>query len=319
MMLEKKVSVVMAVYNGALFLRKQLDSICNQTYKNLDVIALDDCSTDQSVDILKEYHETYGIHYQVNDKNIGYRKNFEKALTLCDGDYIAFADQDDIWLPEKIETMVREIGNYSLIYSDAKIIDEHDHIISDSFARYTKTGSLPKEEHQYKKAVFYWLALGCTMFFKRELLNELIPFADDGTAHDRQLSILATKKNKIKYIEKPLMLYRLHPHNTFGVAKGTFMREFSPRFLFPLEKEIERIRFYIETHNYPSQEDRLFLDDLLKYYQFKAKKRISFQAMRIAFRYRNIFFNDFNFYERVWLILGHVLLFDRIYRFIYKV
>ena len=317
-MCEKKVSVVMATYNGERFLDKQLASICNQTHKNMEIIVLDDCSTDGTVDILRAYHERHGIHYQVNPVNLGYRKNFENALSFAQGDYIAFADQDDIWMPDKIETMIAEIGPYSMIYSDATLIDGEDQVIHQSLSRYTKTGALPEEAHHYKKVVFYWLTLGCTMLFKRELLEELIPFADDGTAHDRQLSILAARKNKIKRIARPLMQYRLHGNNTFGVAKGTFMREFSPRFLFPLEKEIQRIQYYLDTNNYSCPEDRSFLLDLRKYYDAKMQKSVSLTSLWIAFRYRHIFYRDFTPLERLLSVVGHILMFDKLYRYLYQ-
>ena len=165
--------------------------------------------------------------------------------------------------------------------------------------------------------MFYWVALGCMMLFQKDLLKDLIPFADDGTAHDRQLSILAAKRNKIKRIKKPLMYYRIHGNNTFGVAKGNFMREFSPRFLFPLENEIKRIQTYIEKNNYACLEDKDYLNDLLKYYKAKKEKSISFQAMKIAFKYRNIFFSDFHGTEKRLSVLGHILMFDKLYKLLY--
>jgi glycosyltransferase involved in cell wall biosynthesis len=314
----KKVSVAMAVYNGEKFLRKQLDSICNQTYQNIEIIAVDDGSTDDSVRILREYHGKYGLIFHINKKNLGYLKNFEKALSFCTGDFIAFADQDDIWLPEKIERLVKEIGENSLIYSDAKIIDENDQIIHDSISEYTKTGNLPSEKDQFKKAVFYWIALGCMMLFKKELLEELIPFSNDGTAHDRQVSILAARKSKIKSLKAPLILYRLHSNNSFGVAKGSMMREFSPRYLFPWESEIKRIKFYLENKYHSNEEDLLFLNDIMEYYQSKMKKGLTIKAMQVAFKYKKLIFNDFNFLEKIMLVFGNILYFNKIYLIIFN-
>jgi glycosyltransferase involved in cell wall biosynthesis len=85
----KKVSVAKAVYNREKFLRKQLDSICGQTYKTIEIITVDDCSTDDSVTILREYHDKYGLIFYINKGNLGYIKNIEKALLFCTGDYIA--------------------------------------------------------------------------------------------------------------------------------------------------------------------------------------------------------------------------------------
>jgi glycosyltransferase involved in cell wall biosynthesis len=91
------ISLAMPTYNGERFLREQLDSIYNQTIVPDEVIVVDDCSTDGTISILEEYKKKYGLKYWVNEKNLGYNKNFEKAISLCTGDYIALSDQDDVW------------------------------------------------------------------------------------------------------------------------------------------------------------------------------------------------------------------------------
>ena len=119
------VSVAMATYNGEPFLREQLDSIYNQTYKNIQVLVTDDCSDDKTVHILEEYKIRYGLQYYVNDKTLGAVRNFERALSFCKGEYIALSDQDDIWFREKIDNLVNEIGDCSLIFSDAKLMGRY--------------------------------------------------------------------------------------------------------------------------------------------------------------------------------------------------
>ena len=101
-MQNKLVSIAMATYNGEKYLKEQLDSIYAQTYKDIEVIVCDDCSSDKTVEILDEYKEKYGLKYYINEKNLGFKKNFEKAISLCSGDFIALADQDDIWIENKI-------------------------------------------------------------------------------------------------------------------------------------------------------------------------------------------------------------------------
>jgi glycosyltransferase involved in cell wall biosynthesis len=312
-MIMENISVVMAIYNGEKFLRKQLDSICRQTCGDLEIIAVDDGSSDGSVQILEEYHDKHGLTYYINEKNLGYLKTFEKALSFCTGDLIAFADQDDLWMPDKIERLVHEIGDHSLIYSDAQIIDENDAVLYGSLTEYTRSGRLPPEKDQFKKTVFYWQALGCMMLFRRELLEDLIPFEDDGTAHDRQVSILAARKNKIKQVNTPLTLYRVHSNNTFGVPRGSLWREFSPRYLFPWDLEIKRIESYLAKHYAENEEDVRYLHDILRYFASKKKKGLHFEAMLIALKYRNVIFNDFNSFEKALLIFGNILYFDKLY------
>ena len=92
-----KISVVLTTYNGEKFLKEQLDSLYNQTMLPDEIVVVDDCSNDKTVEILEKYKNTKGLRYYVNDVNIGVNKNFEKAIKLCQGDYIALCDQDDIW------------------------------------------------------------------------------------------------------------------------------------------------------------------------------------------------------------------------------
>jgi len=122
------ISFALATYNGSKYLKEQLDSFYNQTYKNFEVIVVDDVSTDDTVKILEQYKRKYGLIYFVNSTNLGVTKNFEKAISMCSGEYIALADQDDIWLPKKLEILHKNIGDSSLIYSNACIINENSEI-----------------------------------------------------------------------------------------------------------------------------------------------------------------------------------------------
>ena len=98
-----RISIAMATFNGEKYLREQLDSIYSQTLLPYEIVAADDCSTDRTTEILEEYRIKKGLKYLVNEHNIGVVKNFEKAISLCQGDYVALSDQDDIWFPEKLE------------------------------------------------------------------------------------------------------------------------------------------------------------------------------------------------------------------------
>ena len=106
------ISIALPTYNGEKYIREQLDSIYNQTLVPDEVVVVDDCSTDNTVNILEEYSQRYGLKYFVNDSNIGYNKNFEKAIRLCAGDYIALSDQDDVWFPTKIQVSYDAISKF---------------------------------------------------------------------------------------------------------------------------------------------------------------------------------------------------------------
>ena len=115
---EKTVSVVMCTYNGAQYLKEQLDSIIGQTYPIHELIIQDDCSTDNTVAILKKYEADYPfVRLYVNEHNIGYNQNFKSAVMKATGDYIAISDQDDVWFPQKLERQVNAIANYDICFS----------------------------------------------------------------------------------------------------------------------------------------------------------------------------------------------------------
>lgn len=227
------VSVAMATYNGEEFLREQLDSIYNQTYKNIDVLVTDDCSKDNTVLILEEYKIKYGLQYYINRKTLGIVKNFERALSLCKGKYIALSDQDDIWFPEKIENLVNEIDDYSLIFSDAKLNDRYSKNNLDSLNKvsdYMADTDTPFLQLFFRKFIY-----GCTMLLKKEVLEQALPIPDGVCYHDRWLVIVAAKMGGIKYLDKELMYYRQHENNVSGDIKDhliayKFSRFFSEKY-----------------------------------------------------------------------------------------
>ena len=120
------VSVAMAVYNGEKYLKEQLESIINQTYPNIEIIITDDCSGDNSTDIIKEFkNEFSNITLFVNQQNQGVTKTFENSIKNCNGEFIALSDQDDIWQLDKIELLVNAIGSEDAIYSNSLLVDKN--------------------------------------------------------------------------------------------------------------------------------------------------------------------------------------------------
>jgi len=196
------VSIAMATYNGENYLKEQLDSIFNQSYKNIEIIVCDDCSSDKTVAILAEYKKKYGLKYYINKNNLGFKRNFEKAISLCSGDFIALADQDDIWIENKIEVLVKEIGENSLIHSACSLIDENSKEISSLWIKQDDF------KYSFAKFIFGNTVTGCTVLFKKELLKDFSPIPSGEKYHDCWLALLATKMNGIVYCDKPLVKYR---------------------------------------------------------------------------------------------------------------
>lgn len=207
------ISIVVATYNGERFLRKQLDSILAQSYNNIELIIGDDNSSDNTIDILNAYAKHYPVKIILNEENIGYVKNFERLLFYCSGDYIAFCDQDDIWLPNKLEILFNAIESYECVHSDAFLIDENDDIISDSFSSSTHKICLP---NRLIDLGFNGCVTGCTMLVKRSLIAEILPFPQGLDVHDRWIGALSFSRNSLAYMDVPLIKYRQHGENTIG-------------------------------------------------------------------------------------------------------
>ncbi len=200
------VSIALCTYNGAKYLQPLLDSVLEQTYKNIEIIIVDDCSTDATYSILAEYSEhNKNIHLYKNKHNLGFVGNFERALSYCNGDLIALCDQDDLWLPEKIELQVNAIGNNILIYHDSEFIREDgvglNKKMSDLFNFYR--GDQP-EVFLLSNCVS-----GHSILLKKELIKYVLPLNKD-LYHDWWIAYVAANHGAIEYIPTCLVKYRQH-------------------------------------------------------------------------------------------------------------
>ena len=208
------VSIVMATFNGERYLKEQLESIYSQTYSNIEVVVCDDCSSDGTVEILKEFSEVRGLIYIVNERNLGLVGNFEKALALAKGDFIALADQDDVWYPGKIELLLSNIGTSSLIHSSVHVIDGEGKPHADAFvvSEYSRDHSDKVNFCDFLETA--WV-LGCTSLIEKSLVEKSLPFPEGVMFHDWWLSMAAIKLGRgIKYIHQPTIKYRQYGENT---------------------------------------------------------------------------------------------------------
>ncbi len=207
-----KISVAMATFNGSRFIREQLNSIFSQSYEVHEVIVCDDFSTDNTIEILREYGEKYNLKYWVNTKNLGFVKNFEKAISFCEGDFIALSDQDDIWFENKIEELVNNIGESLLIHSDVSLID------ADSVKFLERFKGDINSHNSYYDYLYGNVCTGCTMMFPKTLTNKILPFPDGIAYHDWFIAISAAYYGKVYYYPKPLIGYRQHSSQNTGAG-----------------------------------------------------------------------------------------------------
>jgi glycosyltransferase involved in cell wall biosynthesis len=208
--IQPRVSIALCTYNGARYLPAQLDSILGQTWKNIEVIIVDDCSTDETKALIAIYGQKDNrIHFFENESNLGYNKNFEKAFSLCTGEFIAISDQDDIWELNKIERMINNWPEGSLfVYSLS------GNFAGDNFETRTEAAKIryaPVDDiHQL---VFNSPVHGHACIFKKELLKQCLPFPAD-IYYDWWMSMHAASAGVIGCIPITLTWHRDHSQNS---------------------------------------------------------------------------------------------------------
>lgn len=249
--LNPKVSIVLATYfPSEIFLIKQLTSLEHQTYENIEVLICDDSADDVQFfkiqDLAQRCITKFSVTLLRNKMNIGSNKTFERLTKEAKGDFICYCDQDDIWLPEKVETLLRlAIDNDSkLVYSDLSLINENDLMIHRSFKK-----SNFRLKHVYGENTFSHLVSrnsvsGCAMLIDSEIAKASIPFPEKRIyVHDHWLAICAAVKGKIAYSRKPLVLYRIHAGNQIGESRLKSIHNLNDYIKARLLDQIDRIDY----------------------------------------------------------------------------
>lgn len=205
----------MATFNGEKYLQEQIDSILAQLQSEDELIISDDGSTDQTLSILKKYEGDPRVRLLAGPKQ-GLIKNFEHALVAAKGELIFLSDQDDIWLPNKVSRMVATFNSHPeclAVVSDLRITTENLEVIEPSFfkAKEVKTGIL----HNIIRNTY----IGAGMAFRRELLQQALPFPDKLPMHDMWLGLLAGRRMIL--LPEVLTLYRRHGDNASELETTT--------------------------------------------------------------------------------------------------
>ena len=215
----EKIDVLLATYNGERFLRPLIESILGQSHSDISRIISDDASSDGTRDILREYAlKDPRVRLFEQHRNLGFARNFEFLLSRSEAPYIAFADQDDIWAPGKLEIMlsVLKTSGKSLAYTDMRRIDANDKVISESWF---KEKSYPKVSGTAIKAcaVRHFCA-GCSQLFTASVRRKMLPFKTGVFAHDWLSVFCASELMGIIYMPAALTNYRAHEGNVYGTV-----------------------------------------------------------------------------------------------------
>lgn len=225
------ISIVMAVYEPNLqWFREQLDSLEAQTYPNLELLVLDDCSPTVPFEIVRQCvaQSIRSFPYQVaqNEKNLGSNSTFEKLTQQAHGKYIAYCDQDDVWLPEKLEILQKTIEQTGakLVCSDMYIIDGKGKQIADSITKVRRHHVFHSGDNLAEGLLFRNFVTGCTMLMPADLARQAIPFCPY-MVHDHYLALYASLYGSIQTIMQPLIRYRIHGGNQTGLLAGVIDKQ----------------------------------------------------------------------------------------------
>lgn len=222
-----QVDVLLATYQGAAYVQEQIESILNQTYSSVHIWIRDDASQDSTPSLLQQFAARYPdrITFIPNQQNLGVRGNFSELMRHSTAPYIMFCDQDDVWLPNKIESSLHLMKkmelNYGankplLVHTDLKVVKTNLTEISSSFWNFAQ---LNPQLTSLNRLLVQNNVTGCTMLMNRELLNQSQPIPLKAIMHDWWIALVASAFGHIEHLPSATLLYRQHASNDVGARK----------------------------------------------------------------------------------------------------
>ena len=209
-----RISIAMATYNGSKYLLEQLDSLAAQTHLPCELVVTDDGSTDDTLEILYQFAlcASFPVRVFRNEQRLGYRDNFLKAAKLCTGELIAFCDQDDVWMPNKLEKVGREFDDPEvlLVIHDIKVVTD----MLDAVRDYRAPNCNIPFAVQYGNSMVFRASLPLSIGIDRPR-SERDP-DEAPLAHDEWVPFLASCLGRCINLHSPLILYRQHGNNVCG-------------------------------------------------------------------------------------------------------
>jgi Glycosyl transferase family 2 len=235
--------VLLATYNGARFLRQQIDSILTQDDAHLRVLARDDGSSDGTVAILMEYAQRFPGRFDVmpaSPPTGSAKDNFLLLMKASTAEYICFSDQDDVWLPDKVSTSRKAMEELEskwgldtplLVFTDLRVVDDQLRTLHASF--WAHEIIKPQRIHRFAAVLAQNVVTGCTMMVNRPLLKLALRMPEEAFMHDQWLGLLASVAGRAAVVKAQTVLYRQHDRNVIGVqqrGRTTSLAELKRRF-----------------------------------------------------------------------------------------
>lgn len=256
-----KLSVIMSTYNGSQYLVEQLDSIRMQTRQPDEVLIRDDCSTDDTVHLIRSYIDRYHLanwHLSENEVNQGWRTNFKIGMSEARGDILFPCDQDDIWHANKLELtekIMMDHPNISVMASDY-LSFRHEHKICEW--EQSKIDRVPLEEQPLKSNFFCTTRPGCAMSIRNDLYHKIEPYWLNSFAHDAFVSRFAQLVDGYYLARIPLLDYRLHEDSSYSIErKNSKNKKSQMEWIDYSIHMIDKMKDFVQNNNIRENESKL--------------------------------------------------------------
>lgn len=286
--MQETIDVLLATYNGEKYIKEQIDSILNQSYKNIRLIISDDCSKDKTQEILKEYEKKDNrIELHIQEKNLGVVKNIEFLLKQVKNKYYMLSDQDDVWLPEKIEKSLETLlkNNVDLVFGDLEVVNQDLKTMYPSFGDFML---LNKKIHKYINSnrlnYIYNCVTGCTILAKKETIQKILPLPKKSKylIHDHWIGLMTSIYGKVAYMPEKYIKYRQHGNNQVGTDKIShgFKKLDQVRELF-INVKLGVFGTYVENNNRFPEDMQKLNTEIYEYFKMiENKKNINFRKWK---------------------------------------
>ncbi len=257
--LKPRISVAMCTFNGAAYLPAQLESIAAQTRMPDELVICDDGSTDGTRKILSAFRDAapFPVTIHLNETSLGVSANFERCIARCLGDIIALADQDDIWLPQKlavVEAAFAARPTVALVFSDADVIDAAGQSLGfrlwDAMDFAPHSRAMMRHNRAFEALLHHNVVTGATMAFRRDDFDLLLPIPS-GCMHDAWIALLLSAVAEVTPIEQPLIRYRKHAAQQIGPL------DFSLRGRLTRSRATGEQEYAAESRRYAAAAERL--------------------------------------------------------------
>jgi len=283
------IDILLPTYNGEKYLKEQIDSILNQTYKNIRLIISDDCSKDSTPKILEEYRgKDERIELYLQKENIGVVKGIEFLLKKVKSNYYMLADQDDVWLPMKVEKSIETLKkeNADLVFGDLEVVDQDLKTMYPSFGDFMLLNrKIKKYINSYKVNYLYNCVTGCTVLSKKEFIEKILPIPTESKylIHDHWIGLVVALNGKLAYMPEKYIKYRQHGNNQVGTDKIShgFKNIEQVRELF-INVKLGVFGTYVENNNrFPKIIQELNIKALRYFKNVQTKKYFNFKDWKV--------------------------------------